>query len=258
MRIWHNDSLVEELSLPATNAAWLFGDGAFETLRTYHSKPFALDKHLERLQKSLDHLHIKGPKFEKIIDAVDQVIAAEPAEPFGRVRITVFSDGNWLVTHSPYTPDTKALKICQYDRIKFSGYAIANTKSTSYAENFRALRIANLDGFDDVLFINEHEEVVESAMANLIWLRDGKWLTPKLESGCLSGVTRSLLIEHFDVNEGTLLAEEIPSCEALGLVSSLREIVSVERYESNLYPYSQSLVDLQSSFHAWVKAKLGL
>lgn len=258
MLIWHNDGIEEELTLPATNAAWLFGDGAFETLRTYDSKPFALDLHIERLQSSLEHLKIKGPAPEKIDIAVKKIIAAQPAEPFGRVRITVFSDGDWLVTHIPYSPDAKGLKLCRYDQIKFSGYAIANTKSTSYAENFRALRSAGANGFDDVLFINERDEVVESAMANLIWLRDGKWMTPKLDSGCLPGVTRSLLIKHFEVLEGVLKADEIASCTALGLVSSLREIVSVERYESNLYPYSQSLVDLQSSFHAWVMAKLGL
>lgn len=258
MLIWHNDGLIEELSLPTTNAAWLFGDGAFETLRTYNSKPFGLELHIERLQNSLTHLKIAGPTPEQISVAVEKVIAVQPAEPSGRVRITVFSDGNWMVTHIPYIPDSAGLKLCRYDQVKFSGYALANTKSTSYAENFRALRVARAGGFDDVLFINERNEVVESAMANLIWLRDGKWMTPKLESGCLPGVTRSLLIKHFEVLEGSLQEGEIQSCTALGLVSSLREILVVERYESNFYPFSQSLTDLQSSFHAWVKAKLGL
>ncbi len=46
--------------------------------------------------------------------------------------------------------------------------------------------------------------------------------------------------------------------ETLALVSSLREIQAIERYESILYPISKSLTELQSSFHAWVRDKLGV
>lgn len=133
---------------------------------------------------------------------------------------------------------------------------LARVKSASYAESSLALRLATAQGFDDAIFVNEREEVVETALANLIWLEDEQWFTPTLQSGCLPGVTRALLIENFGVHEGVLPVSEIQSVRALALTSSVREIVAIERYESNLYPTSQPLQELQASFHAWVLGKL--
>jgi hypothetical protein len=67
-----------------------------------------------------------------------------------------------------------------------------------------------------------------------------------------------LLIEHFEIRESTLQESDLGKVESLALVSSLREIQAIERYESILYPISKSLTELQSSFHAWVRDKLGV
>jgi branched-subunit amino acid aminotransferase/4-amino-4-deoxychorismate lyase len=146
----------------------------------------------------------------------------------------------------------------RYPDTRFSGYSISSTKSSSYAENFRALRLAQSNGYDDCVFINEKGEVVESSMANILWLRDGLWHTPRTAGGALPGVTRALLIDSFGVQESTLVESDLPKVESLALVSSLREVQGVERYESILYPISKSLTELQSSFHSWVRDKLGV
>lgn len=258
MKIWHNTKLVDQVELPQTSGAWLMGDGAFETIRTYLGRPFALEQHLIRLQNSLEHLQIKAPEMKDVLAGVEEVLAANAPHENGRLRITVYSDGQWLATHFPYEASITPSKLMRYPDIKFSKYAIANVKSASYAENFRAIRLARARGFDDCLFVNEKDEVIESAMANVLWLRDGKWFTPKLSSGALPGVTRALLIQHFGVLESTLQESEMGKAESLALVSSLREIQPVERYESILYPNSKLVTEFQSSFHAWVRDKLGI
>ncbi len=258
LKVWHNTQLVNDFQLSATSSAWLMGDGAFETIRTYQGKPFALEHHLERLKNSLTHLQIKTPEAAELATGIDSVVAANPHFENGRLRITVFSDGQWLITHQPYEINSAPAKLMRYPDAKFSNYSIANTKSTSYAENFRALRLAQSNGFDDCLFINEKGEVVESSVANILWLKDGLWYTPRITSGALPGVTRALLIEHFEIRESTLQESNLGKVETLALVSSLREIQAIERYESILYPISKSLTELQSSFHAWVRDKLGV
>ncbi|MBU3691999.1 MAG: hypothetical protein FGM47_00560 [Candidatus Nanopelagicaceae bacterium] len=256
LKVWHNNQLVNEFQLPSNSSAWLMGDGAFETIRTYQGKPFALEQHLRRLENSLSHLLIKTPEASEISIGVDSVIAANPHFENGRLRITVFSDGQWLITHQPYEINFAPAKLMRYPDTKFSSYSIATTKSTSYAENFRGLRLAQSNGYDDCLFINERGEVVESAVANILWLKDGFWYTPRASSGALPGVTRALLIEHFGVRESTLQESYLSEVESLALVSSLREIQAVERFESILYPFSNSLTELQSSFNTWVRDKL--
>lgn len=258
MRIWHNGLLVESLEMPAVGAAWLMGDGAFETVRTYSGKPFALELHLKRLEESLAHLGIPFSKRDEIAKGVAEVVTANPAEPHGRLRITVFSDGQSLITHIPYEAKNESATLARYPKIKSSTYSIANTKSASYAENFRAIRLAQSRGFTDALFINEREEVVESAVANVLVYRDGDWFTPKLDSGCLPGVTRALLIENFGVREEIIHEAELKETESVALVSSLREVVAVEKYESILYPSFKPLQQLQTLFSNWIQAKIGL
>jgi len=205
MKIYFNNSLRDDLSLPATGGGWLLGDGAFESLRTYSGKPFAVERHLDRLEQTLSELKIAAPSRAQLIQGVKEIIAANPASPFGRLRITVFGDGN-----------------C----------------------------------FDDAIFVNERGEVMESALANLLYAKDGQWFTPDLNSGCLPGVIRALLIENFGVIEKPLLGEELESVEGLALTSSVREIVGVQAFEGHLYSNSKMINELTSAFHSWILGNL--
>ena len=256
MKIWLNDSLVDQLVLPATGSGWLMGDGIFESLRTYDSIPFALDLHIQRLLRSAEVMKIKAPSTESLERAVYSIIGANKCSPFGRLRITLLSDSQLVITHIPFEEDKKFIALGRHDFSISSRLAISGLKTISYAENSLALRNAHERGFADVLLVNERKEVMESALANLIWLEVGQWWTPSLESGCLPGVTRALLVENFGVKEGTLLENDLPNVSALAITSSVREIVGVERYESNFYSNFQQVKDLQDSFSAWIFGKL--
>jgi Branched-chain amino acid aminotransferase/4-amino-4-deoxychorismate lyase len=61
MKIYFNNSLRDDLALPATGGGWLLGDGAFESLRTYSGRAFALERHLDRLEQTLNELKIVAP-----------------------------------------------------------------------------------------------------------------------------------------------------------------------------------------------------
>ena len=256
MKIYFNNSLRDDLSLPATGGGWLLGDGAFESLRTYSGKPYALERHLDRLEQTLSELKIIAPSRTQLIQGVKEIIAANPASPFGRLRITVFGDGNWMVTHIEYKPEARFLKLCLSPIKRYSLDLTSGMKTISYQASAVALRQAASKGFDDAIFINERGEVMESALANLLWLKDGQWFTPELSSGCLPGVIRSLLVENFGVIQAPLLVEELENVDGLALSSSVREIVGVQAFESHLYSNSQPIEVLTSSFHSWILGNL--
>jgi branched-chain amino acid aminotransferase len=258
MRIWVNDRLVDELVLPATGSPWLMGDGVFESLRTYDSQPFALQRHIERLLSSAHAMNVKIPEESSITRGINEVLDSNPASPFGRLRITLLSDGTLVITHTLFEPSTQALSLAQSESIQHSNRGTSGMKTMSYAENSTALRKAQARGYDDVVFCNETGEVVETALANLIWFDGQNWWTPALSSGCLPGVTRSLLIENFGIKENQIYPEEIKSAKSLAITSSVREIVNVERYESKLFELSKELTELQGSFHAWILGNLGI
>ena len=256
MKIYFNNSLRDDLSLPATGGGWLLGDGAFESLRTYSGKPFALERHLDRLEQTLSELKIIATSRTQLIQGVKEIIAANPASPFGRLRITVFGDGKWMVTHIEYKPEDRFLKLCLSSIKRYSQDLTSGMKTISYQASAVALRQAASKGFDDAVFINERGEVMESALANLLWLKDGQWFTPELSSGCLPGVIRSLLVENFGVIQAPLLVEELENVDGLALSSSVREIVGVQAFESHLYSNSQVIDALASSFHSWILGNL--
>ena len=256
MKIYFNDSLRDDLALPVTGGGWLLGDGAFESLRTYSGKPFALERHLDRLEQTLNELKITAPSRAQLIQGVKEIIAANPASPFGRLRITVFGDGNWMVTHIEYKPEDRFLKLCLSSIKRYSQDLTSGIKTISYQASAFALREAALEGFDDAIFLNERGEVMESALANLLYLKDGQWFTPDLNSGCLPGVIRALLIENFGVIEKPLLGEELESVDGLALTSSVREIVGVQAFEGHLYSNSKMINELTSAFHSWILGNL--
>src|SRR4051794_41948267 len=55
----------EEARIPVTDEGLLRGDGAFEALRIYNGRPFALDDHLARLERSCAGLRLE-PDFEAL------------------------------------------------------------------------------------------------------------------------------------------------------------------------------------------------
>ena len=256
MKIYFNDSLRDDLALPVTGGGWLLGDGAFESLRTYSGKPFALERHLDRLEQTLNELKITAPSRAQLIQGVKEIVAANPASPFGRLRLTVFGDGNWMVTHIEYKPEDRFLKLSLSSIKRCSQDLTSGIKTISYQASAVALREAALEGFDDAIFLNERGEVMESALANLLYLKDGQWFTPDLNSGCLPGVIRALLIENFGVIEKPLLGEELERVDGLALTSSVREIVGVQAFEGHLYSNSKMINELTSAFHSWILGNL--
>src|SRR4029077_13382705 len=72
---------------------------------------------------------------------------------------------------------------------------LAGVKVTSWLNNVWNLYEAQQDGFDEAVLLNERGEVAECTAANIFCARGGRVFTPPLSSGCLEGVTRSILLE---------------------------------------------------------------
>lgn len=68
-------------------------------------------------------------------------------------------------------------------------------KTTSRADSYFSYKQATHEGFNDVLFCNEKNELIECSRANIFLVMEDKLITPLLESGILSGVTRANIIE---------------------------------------------------------------
>lgn len=191
--------------LAVSNHGVTVGDGVFETLAVKNGDPFALTRHLARLQFSLDRMGMQPVDIPTIRQAIRQVINEDPGD-VARLRITVVSGpgpmGSARGTGKPnviiWGGPGSAPRQCRAVRSPWKRNersAIAGVKSTSYAENVVMAQFAARQGADEALMSNTFGYLCEGTGSNVFIERRGEIVTPPLSSGCLAGITRGLVLE---------------------------------------------------------------
>jgi branched-chain amino acid aminotransferase len=230
----------------------LVGDGVFETLRVYDGLPFAWTRHHRRLVRSAGGLGLSAPGSEELRAAVDAVLAANGITE-GRVRLTVTGGPSPLGSErgeAPPTvlavaapaatwPPTVDVVIAPWSRNENG--AVAGLKTTSYAENVRALAYARERDAGEAVFLNTRGEVCEATGSNLFAVRDGVVRTPPADAGCLLGVTRALILElcaenRMPAEETVLWTEALHEADEAFLTSSTREVQPIGRVDGRAVP----------------------
>jgi branched-subunit amino acid aminotransferase/4-amino-4-deoxychorismate lyase len=220
-------------ALPSLGHPWLRGDGLFETLKTVDGKPILLDRHLDRLFTSADELLFVGADKNAISEKMREIAASDMA-PIGRMRLTYFSNGEFLISHEELLIDpAKIFSLGISPHRRYSRDRIALHKTLSYTSAAHGLRMAASSGLDDLLYLNEHDEVIETGLANILVEKDGVLVTPRSESGLLPGIVRGVLLEWFpEILEAALTLDDLKAANGLYLLSSIRELAPISHLEA--------------------------
>ena len=250
MRAWLNGELVDadEASVSIFDHGLTVGDGVFETTKVVDGQAFALRRHLARLTRSAVGLGLDAPDESELRKAVDEVLAANVGEDVGRLRITmtggvgplgsdrVTSPPTVIVACSPAKawPPATLLVTVPWPRNERS--AVSGIKTTSYAENVVALAYAHDHGASEALFLNTRGEVCEGTGSNVFAVLDGVLLTPPLDSGCLAGVTRELVIEWCGALERPITWADMERSDEVFVSSSTRDVHPVRELDGRVLP----------------------
>jgi para-aminobenzoate synthetase/4-amino-4-deoxychorismate lyase len=73
-----------------------------------------------------------------------------------------------------------------------------------------------------VLLINNKGEITESTVANVVVHLDDRWVTPPVDSGCLPGVYRSVLLDEGRIHERVVTLDDLGRADAVALINSVR------------------------------------
>lgn len=210
MKAWVGDRLVDaaQARVSAFDHGLTVGDGVFETVQVTGGSPFALRRHLERLARSAGGLALPVPSADALRAAVEAVLAANPELPDARLRITVTGGPGPLGSDraDPPTPTLivalaplrgwpPAARVVTVPWTRNERGALVGCKTTSYADNVIALGYAHERGADEAIFANTRGRLCEGTGSNVFVVLDGALLTPPLESGCLAGISRELVLE---------------------------------------------------------------
>ena len=205
--VWHNGAIVQqgEGLISPLNHGFTVGDGVYETLSVRGRRPFALTRHLARLQSSLERTGLGKYNHEAVHAGIAAVMAAGEGRTT-RLRITLTSGigaPGLRRTAGPLTmtivgsegnpPATcRAIRV-PWRRNEYS--PLAGVKSTSSGGNALMFAYAASRGADEAILGNTQGDLCEAIAANVFLERNGEVLTPPLASGCLPGVARALALE---------------------------------------------------------------
>jgi branched-chain amino acid aminotransferase len=200
------------------------GDGAFEVIRLYEGRPFALADHVDRLERSAASLElsIDRASLEREIEAL--LAAAGTID--GQLRLIVTRGGRRIVATEPVPTHAEALTLAT---VTYSTTVILDgVKSLSYAANMQATRLAKAKGAEEALLVREDGTVLEPPTSSIFWVSpEGTLRTPALEVGVLASITRERLISALEVEQGRFGREDLGAASEAFLASTTREIQAV-------------------------------
>jgi branched-chain amino acid aminotransferase len=219
-----------QATVPATDEGLLRGDGAFEVVRLYGNRPFALADHLDRLERSATALRLPLDRVALEADcaALLQAGGDDPAADLLRILQTRGGHRLLMLEPAPALPDRMRLAMVTYSPTRI----LDGVKSLSYAANMLASRIARERGFDEALLVTPHGRVLEAPTSSFFWVKDGRIFTPPLDDRILASITRARLLEVVDVTEAHCTQEDIDAADEAFLASSLKEAIPIAAIEA--------------------------
>ncbi|HUM40499.1 MAG TPA: aminotransferase class IV [Nitrospira sp.] len=262
MWVFLNDRFVrkEEAVVSVFDHGFLYGDGVYETLRSYGTRIFMRDQHLARLRRSAESIGLTIPipdvEWPKLLhDAMRRnEVGTDHADAY--LRITV-SRGEGeigldpalcprptvvIMTKALHPPSAQLLRdgvslTVAQTRRNLPAALSPQIKSTNFLNNILAKREAIAAGTFDSLFLNWREELTECTISNLFFISDGTVHTPALDCGILDGITRSIIMtlaaeEDLPVREGYYHLTDLRKAEECFLTNTSMEVMPVSRVET--------------------------
>ena len=213
--IFFNDKIVnkKEVFLSIEDRGLLYGDGFFETLRSYKDKFYDLKLHYERLKNTGKFLKIDFPlsleKLKDILNELKYVNKLNNHDCYVRITVTRGIDpfGPSIKDNHKPTIIIVLKKLPQYviDRAeKGVNVTIMKefVKDKNILYNYKTLNyLPSIIGFlsrkkyDDVLFMDRKGNLIEGITANLFFYRGKIIFTSNEKDLFLKGITRELVIK---------------------------------------------------------------
>ncbi len=182
---------------------------------------FLLERHCARLSEAAGYFCI--PLDMRVVERILMNTTASLTQERQRVRLTVSRDSSVMCEATPLDqgkmPETVRVRLAVEPVDTDSPFIHFKTTHRQVYEKV----MASATGLDDVLLWNRRGEITESTIANVVFEKDGFFVTPPLECGLLGGTFRSELIESGVIGERIVRVDELDSFDAVFLINSVRK-----------------------------------
>lgn len=231
---------------------FLYGEGVYETWRTYNGQPFLFDRHMRRLRNSSGMIALAIPLTDEQLDArCRETIGAAGLKEEAYVRVLVtrgIGELSYDLTDCPSPsivvivkphvappPDVyeRGVKVAIVPIIRnHPGTVSPLIKSNNLLNNALAMQEALKRGAFEGVMRNYRGELAECTTSNLFIVNAGEVLTPPLDAGLLPGITREFVLEigknaGVPAREAVLHDADLFGADEAFLTSSTRELVPI-------------------------------
>jgi len=252
--VWLNGELTnyQEARVPLEDRGFYFGDGVYEVIRAYRGRPFAVDKHLARLERSAAGIDLPLPKsLAELSLLVDQLVGlsgladseiyiqvtrgaerrnhlfptnAEPTLAVGVRTIREIPSGLWETG-------------CRLISLPDQRWARCDLKTICLLPNVLAKQAASKAGAFDAVLLRDGV-VTEGTASNIFIWHSGELRTPIADHRILPGVTRATVMElareiGFRVVERDLTLPDVLSAAEVFITSTTIELLPVVAIDGN-------------------------
>ena len=257
MWIYLNDKFVtdKEAVVSVFDHGFLYGDGVYETLRSYGHRLFMQDEHLSRLFRSAaeigltipipakdwrDVLHEAMVRNDVGTDRLDAYLRITVSRGAGDIGLdpalcpspTVVVMAKPLVPPASHLYEAGVNVIVASTKRNLPSALSPRIKSTNFLNNIQAKREAIAAGAFDSILLNWEQHVTECTISNVFFVTDGTLRTPALECGVLDGITRMIAIRlagelRIPVEEGHYTVDQLYRADECFLTNTSMEIMPV-------------------------------
>jgi D-alanine transaminase len=236
-----------EAQVSPMDRGFLFGDGIYEVVPVYSRRPFRLDEHLGRLQRSLDAIRLANPLslnewralVERLIAAAewdDQSVYLQVTRGPMDVRNhafpatvtpTVFGLVEALLTPPPAQVGQGVAAVSAAD----FRWLRCNVKATSLLANCLLRQMAFDAGCAETLMFRDGI-LSEGAASNIFVVKSGELLAPQKNHLMLTGITYDVVLElaaqhGLPTEVRDITDAEVRAADELWLTSSTKEVLAI-------------------------------
>ncbi|MCG6552598.1 MAG: aminodeoxychorismate lyase [Candidatus Magnetominusculus sp. LBB02] len=274
MKIYLNGEIVceSEARVSVFDRGFMYGDGVFETMRSYGGVVFKIDGHIRRLRRSLNMTSLSLPLSDEDLheaiystlranDLTEAVVRLSVTRGTGPAGLSMALCGKPSIViaarlFSPYPQDyyTNGIKLITAKIVRTPPGALnPMIKSLNFLNNILAKQEADGTGAQEALMLNINGHMAECAASNIFFAKGDTLYTPSVKSGILDGVMRAHVLQlasetGINALEGEFFPATLYRADEVFVTNSIMEIMPVSAVDGVSYQVGQVTLKLMEEF----------
>ena len=248
-----NDQPIDVLSVK--NRGFAYGDGLFTTATIVEGKVAMLSLHLERLINGCQQLSLEQPDVSKLKDSIEKIAinynkavlkvvitAGDGGRGYSRLgsdKPTVVISVSAFPQHYPLWQETGINLGISKLQLGINPM-LSGLKHLNRLEQVLIRQELDRRVEDDLLVTDINGHIIESSCANVFWLKEGRWHTPKISNAGVAGLMRRSILKSLEmVDIDDYMLSELDGLEAMFICNCVMGVVPIKTFNGKLLSLSK-------------------